>query len=196
MYNFIWQLVSQLTNTELPSPAKIWLCYFRGPVASVICQGAATSPPECSSGDLRLVGGQTDSEGRVEICVQGFWGTVCDGGFGREEAVVVCRQLNMKTLGIFTTEIWAASCRCAANVNSTFYSLACIVLVGAISVDGAYFGERSGPIIGRIYCTGTESNLAQCSTGSVGRRDCHHGRDVGVICQGIVIVCWARWCLK
>ena len=60
-----------------------------------------TSPSECSSGDLRLVGGQTDSDGRVEICVEGFWGTVCDGGFGRKKAVVVCRQLNMKTLGIF-----------------------------------------------------------------------------------------------
>ena len=76
------------------------------------------------------------------------------------------------------------------------YSPACIVFVGAISVGGAYFGEGSGPILGSIYCTGTESNLTQCSTGSVGQRDCHHGRDMGVICQGIVIVCWARWCLK
>ena len=36
----------------------------------------------------------------MEICVEGFWGTVCDSGFGREEAIVVCRQLNMKSLGI------------------------------------------------------------------------------------------------
>ena len=72
----------------------------RGPVASVICQGNNTSQPECSSGDLRLVGGERVNEGRVEICVQGFWGTVCDGGFGREEAVVVCRQLSMQTYGM------------------------------------------------------------------------------------------------
>ena len=39
----------------------------------------------------------------MEICVGGFWGTVCDmySGWGREEATVVCRQLGMKTLGIY-----------------------------------------------------------------------------------------------
>ena len=78
------------------------LYYFSGPVASVICQGNTTSQPECSSGDLRLVGGERESEGRVEICVEGFWGTVCDSGFGREEATVVCRQLDIKSLGIYT----------------------------------------------------------------------------------------------
>ena len=75
-------------------------CHFRGAVASVICQGNTTSQSECSSRDLRLVGGERGSEGRVEICIGGFWETVCDSGFGREEAIVVCRQLNMKSLGI------------------------------------------------------------------------------------------------
>ena len=36
----------------------------------------------------------------MEICVEGFWGTVCDNGFGREEATVVCRQLDIKSAGI------------------------------------------------------------------------------------------------
>ena len=73
---------------------------FSGSVASVICQGNTTSQPECNSGDLRLVGGERESEGRVEICLEGFWGTVCDGGFGREEAMVVCRYLD-KSLGMY-----------------------------------------------------------------------------------------------
>ena len=83
---------------------EIWHHYFRGPVASVICQGSTTSQPECSSGDLRLVGGGRESEGTVEICLEGFWGTVCDiySAFGREEATVVCRQLGMKTSGNFS----------------------------------------------------------------------------------------------
>ena len=77
-------------------------------MASVICQGNTTSQSECSSGDLRLVDGERESEGRVEICVEGFWGTVCDSEFGREEAIVVCRQLD-KSLGIHLVYVVAMS---------------------------------------------------------------------------------------
>ena len=75
---------------------------FRGPIASVICQGNTTSQSECSSENLRLVGGERENEGTVEICLEGFWGTVCDSGFGREEATVVCRQLGIKSSGILS----------------------------------------------------------------------------------------------
>ena len=72
-------------------------------VAGVICQGNTTSSQnECSSGDLRLVGGERESEGRVEICVEGFWGTVCNNTYfgGQQElAVVVCRQKGFTTTG-------------------------------------------------------------------------------------------------
>ena len=57
-------------------------------------------PPRCTYGDIKLVGGRFDIEGRVELCGHNYrWGTICDSGFGDKEADVVCRQLGYPYLG-------------------------------------------------------------------------------------------------
>ena len=46
---------------------------------------------------IRLVGGNTTSEGRVEIFYNNSWATVCDDSWGDTDATVVCRQLGLRT---------------------------------------------------------------------------------------------------
>ena len=47
----------------------------------------------CADGDVRLVDGEYGSDGRLEVCFDQRFGSVCDSGFGQAEAAVVCRQL-------------------------------------------------------------------------------------------------------
>ena len=56
---------------------------------------------ECEHGSVRLVGGATNSTGRLEVCALGRWGRVCNafGYWGPNNARVVCRQLKFSENG-------------------------------------------------------------------------------------------------
>ena len=54
---------------------------------------------DCSDGDLRLAGERTAVSGRLEICYNKAWGTVCNNAWGSDDSRVACRQLGFQPYG-------------------------------------------------------------------------------------------------
>ena len=62
-----------------------------------------TSPGRCEHGQIRLArsSGIIYGLGRVEVCVEGIWGTICsDTQWDNNDASVACRQLGYSQYGI------------------------------------------------------------------------------------------------
>ena len=60
------------------------------------------NPAFCRDGQLRLVGGTTVTEGRVEICFNETWGTVCDDVWDDLDATVVCSSFGYSKYSTLT----------------------------------------------------------------------------------------------
>ena len=125
----------------------------------------------CATGDVHLADDNHDKRGRVEICYQGQWGTVCDDGWSSTDARVVCNQLGYSSLGIDRIR------------TSIFVFLIILHCTGAIVLSRGQYHEGSGPILlDNVGCHGTETSLLECSHPGIGVHNCQHDDDVGIEC--------------
>ena len=101
--------------------------------------------------------GSNNGSGRVEICQFGCWGTVCDEGWDRDDAIVACRQLGFETASA-------------------------IPITGAYFGEG----RADRPIsLSQAECNGTSNPpLINCTKIINGINNCMHSQDAGVICHG------------
>eukprot|EP00105_Crassostrea_gigas_P042487 XP_019926635.1 PREDICTED: deleted in malignant brain tumors 1 protein [Crassostrea gigas] len=151
-----------------PGSGPIWLDY-------VNCEGSEISIDECQHREwgshncdhrkdvsincspydtiIRLVGGDTESEGRLEVYKLGKWGTVCDDLVTDKLAAVVCRSLGFP---------W--------NTSEVYGNAVYGPGSGPIWLDG-------------VYCKGSETSIDECQHGEWGTHDCNHSKDVSINCS-------------
>ncbi|NXN06988.1 C163A protein, partial [Indicator maculatus] len=96
----------------------------------IICNGNSELTWALPSPDrekIRAVGGEHRCSGRVEVWLQGSWGTVCDDSWDRQDAEVACRQLGCgpavsalgeAAFGEGTGPIWLEQVECQGTESS------------------------------------------------------------------------------
>ena len=140
---------------------------------------AFTAVQSCTHGTLRLVGGRSSNEGRVEICINGLWGTVCHNYWDNSDATVVCRQLG------FPVGVSGSGIEYMTTCFFNLHSLSCYLFLVTSALYGYRhnFGRGTGPIfLYGLGCSGTESSLLSCSHSGIRFNWCGHYSDAGVIC--------------
>ena len=108
----------------------------------------------CGDGDIRLENGSNPLEGRVEVCFNNAWGTVCDNSFSISDANVVCRELGY-------------------SFNGTQ-----VLLISEFSQgSGPIFLDE-------VACDGEEERIMECGGTAPGVHTCTHNQDVAIRCIG------------
>ena len=54
---------------------------------------------KCRTGDIRIAGSSFARLGRIEVCINSTWGTICDDYWDNNDASVICKQLGYSPYG-------------------------------------------------------------------------------------------------
>uniref|UniRef100_H3ATL0 Soluble scavenger receptor cysteine-rich domain-containing protein SSC5D n=1 Tax=Latimeria chalumnae TaxID=7897 RepID=H3ATL0_LATCH len=161
-----------------------WVCLY------YFCKGGEVKQHIDSiidpTGEVRLVNGTHLCAGRVEIHHNGEWGTVCDDGWGLEEAEVVCREIGCGSavsaprsarFGQGSGRIWLDNVACTAATASIFKCKAsswgshncghgqdagvvCSAAKSILKQSSIFFGKKNPTGGANTVCTDTTMTLS------------------------------------
>lgn len=94
-YKRLNQTAASTTHSPLPE-VSVWATLVSAQTAQRQDRKRVPSlTPSRAFLQIRIVGGRSSYEGRVEVKVGSKWGTVCSTGWTTKEAMVVCSQLGL-----------------------------------------------------------------------------------------------------
>jgi len=111
--------------------------------------------------EIRLVGGDTINQGRVEVLVKNKWGTICDNQFSLSDAHVVCRMLGYSSAQIARHrgfygpgkgKIWIDQLGCTGKEDSIFDCA-----MSEMGVNTCDHGKDAGVVCYRHYAPSAPS---------------------------------------
>eukprot|EP00057_Strongylocentrotus_purpuratus_P022278 XP_011676752.1 PREDICTED: deleted in malignant brain tumors 1 protein-like [Strongylocentrotus purpuratus] len=163
---------------------------------SNVCDHEKDAGVICYS-NVRLVGGSSDAEGRVEVQHMGVWGTICHDQWDILDATVVCRMLGFQVrlvggssdaegrVEIQHMGVWGTICHDQWDILDATVVCRMLGFQGALKAPGsAYFGKGAGDIfLDEVQCAGTESRLTDCKHRGIGEHNCAHIEDASVVCD-------------
>lgn len=136
-----------------------------------MCNNFPTFVEACTNDAVKLTGSYHEHVGRVEVCVENVWTTLCDHTWDTLDAKVVCRELGFSPYGIFYYYISTVICNAGA-----------VPTYDCFTEGQLTFGITS------IHCNGSEEYLVNCSHSNAIVYNCESYQDAGLICQSIVSI--------
>uniref|UniRef100_A0A1X7T7Q6 Uncharacterized protein n=1 Tax=Amphimedon queenslandica TaxID=400682 RepID=A0A1X7T7Q6_AMPQE len=124
--------------------------------AGIICQEIDNvTYSNCTTGSVRLIGPADagSTAGRVEVCINKAWGSVCDDEWSTTDANVVCDQLG-------------------------YYPSEAIARYGSYYGKGS-----EPILVSGLECTGSEFKVLDCPRGTYSVKSCGDYNEAGVKCQ-------------
>lgn len=126
------------------------------------CVAPPSSGTACADGNVKLVGGKTNSEGIIQYCFRGNWSPFCY--LGPNEATVACRQLGhtsyeSKTLLLSIIIIIFITSVTAVFTDGRFGSMAGVSLFQNISCADNLASNQLGDCLIADSCQSTCTNV-------------------------------------